>query len=231
MTLKLIRNDRSSRHQPSFARLWSRNWIPASFVIWLVIAGIHQFRNIASVTSNELIGFSEPKSLDSGPAASTNIWDKSDTFMVQIGANDGVTQNIKLVSKLLVSPTTRAILVEGNPSVFSLLEKNVKARYDPKRILAMNALVCPKESQLVFWVVSPKLKIDFPNAPHWVLYQLGSLERNSTLVGVDHFFSQKRSTRLAADYIEPMPIPCSPFQEVLDREAFLLRQSMCWQWM
>jgi hypothetical protein len=86
------------------------------FVVFLVIFDVLQFRTIASIK-----GSPEPKSADSGPAASTPSWDKSATFLVQIGANDEVSDNKKILSNLLGSNTMQAILVEGNPSVFILL--------------------------------------------------------------------------------------------------------------
>jgi hypothetical protein len=53
------------------------------------------------------------------------------------------------------------------------------------------------------------------------VYQLASLERNSTWVGVNlFFFRQGKITRPAADYIEPMTIPSPPFQEVFDQGGF-----------
>jgi hypothetical protein len=49
----------------------------------------------------------------------------SGQILIQIGANDGKKCSVKIVKDVLDSKKSRAVLVEGNPSVFQLLEQNV----------------------------------------------------------------------------------------------------------
>jgi len=115
--------------------------------------------------------------------------------MIQIGANDGIKGNNNVVAKILKHPASRAILVEGNPSVFRMLEENVRAKFDAtlKRIVPRNALICENgESKVFYSVDAEKLKAarKVHQLPHWVEYQIGSLDKSSTLGGLEYYLEQ-----------------------------------------
>lgn len=143
--------------------------------------------------------------------------------IVQIGANDGSPRgNDRTLRRLLADSRNEAVLVEGNPQVYELLLQTIAQTYqNSPRIHPINALVCPEGKDFDFYVVNSNLKRDFPNAPHWVLYQISSLEKNSTMTGLNFYFQQKRVTdKNAEDYISSMKIPCTPFAKILQSGNF-----------
>jgi FkbM family methyltransferase len=147
--------------------------------------------------------------------------------LVQIGANDGSNSaNDDIVRNLLADDNTYALLVEPNPQVFDMLKSNIATMYNnTARITPMNALVCPKGADLTFFVVNEKLGEDYPDAPHWVRYQLSSLKRESVAKGLQGFLNQMRRSQefkgsRAPAYIKDVTISCTPFLSVLEQGGF-----------
>jgi len=108
------------------------------------------------------------------------------TKLIQIGANDGIKGNVKMVDQILRSSSSEAVLVEGNPALFDLLTQNIKKHYDTtaQRIRPLNALICKEGSDTMpFYVVDiAKLEKRLPtqtSIPHWVRYQISSLNKQS----------------------------------------------------
>jgi hypothetical protein len=154
------------------------------------------------------------------------------TRLVQIGANDGSNSgNDDTIRKLLSAKSTHALLVEPNPQVFEMLKSTIATEYNnaTTRIKPMNALVCPKGADLTFFVVhNEKLVEDYPNAPHWVRYQLSSLNLESVITGIRGFLSQMRKGgkfkgSRARTYIQNVTIACTPFLAVLEQGGFAPR--------
>ena len=94
---------------------------------------------------------------------------------------------------------SHAVLVEESPSVFQLLTKSVHEEFDPtlKRIMPLNALICEEGQHKVFYGDDvDKLKAANVtrnlSLPHWVEYQISSLERKSTLQGLNRYFREAR---------------------------------------
>lgn len=152
--------------------------------------------------------------------------------LIQIGANDGVENNVDEVTKILNNPDSKAILVEGSPSVFKLLTTNVKAKYDPtlQRIAVLNALVCEEGEKKVFYSVDvPKMmqasKTENYKLPHWVEYQLSSLEKSSIRRGVRGFLrgreGRKHFTNVTAnDLIVEEMLDCVSFESIFSKASF-----------
>jgi len=145
----------------------------------------------------------------------------SGQILIQIGANDGKKGNVKIVKDILDSKNSRAVLVEGNPSVFQLLEQNIISMYDDtlKRIIPMNALVCEKGQTLPFFIVDDqKLESETKTIlPHWVKYQISSLNRQSVVSGLAYFFllNQLTKTYNIDDYIKIQKIDCTSVEDIM----------------
>jgi FkbM family methyltransferase len=147
--------------------------------------------------------------------------------LVQIGANDGSNRgNDHTIRKLLADSNTHALLVEPNPQVFDMLKSTIATDYkNTARIKPINALVCPKGANLTFFVVDEKLVEDYPDAPHWVRYQLSSLKLLNINTGLQYYLDSKRKRKrkgpsAAAAYIKNVTIPCTPFVSVLEQGGF-----------
>lgn len=143
-------------------------------------------------------------------------------ILIQIGANDGKQGNVKIVKDILESENSRAVLVEGNPSVFQLLEQNVIFMYDDtlKRIIPMNALVCEKGQTLPFFIVDDQKlesEIKIRRLPHWVRYQISSLNRESIESGLAYFFRIKQLTKThnIDYYIKIQKIDCTSVEDIM----------------
>jgi len=146
--------------------------------------------------------------------------------LLQIGANDGVTGNNNDVMNILKNPQSKAILVEGSPSVFKLLTKTVKDNYDKSlnRIVPFSALICEEGTKMLFYSLdTEKLKkaSNSSNLPHWVEYQLASLKKDSILSGLDFYLKSaiqrghfEQNTN-AEDYIVEEYMDCVSFETIL----------------
>jgi len=183
----------------------------------------NQFQEVVNVVGAEkqeglVVTSSLVKSLSSSQTTQRNL--------IQIGANDGVKGNNDEVQKFLRHPHTKAILVEGSPSVFKLLTKNIKKLYDPslQRIIPVNALVCKEGQKMLFYSVdTQKLKqastSSTINLPHWVEYQLASLEKTSILTGLKYYLLQKskqfQKNVNAEEFIVKEYMNCVSFQQIL----------------
>ena len=155
--------------------------------------------------------------------------------MIQIGANDGIQGNDAEVMKVLENPKSRAILVEGSPSVFRLLRKNIRERFDPtlRRIVPLNALVCEEGRTVEFHSpdVDKLMKASTTKdlqLPHWVQYQLSSLDRRTVRDGLSYYlrkegkhFFDANATR-AEDFVTTEALACASFDAIL-AEAPLFR--------
>eukprot|EP00751_Fragilariopsis_kerguelensis_P042320 CAMPEP_0171021626 /NCGR_PEP_ID=MMETSP0736-20130129/30788_1 /TAXON_ID=186038 /ORGANISM="Fragilariopsis kerguelensis, Strain L26-C5" /LENGTH=412 /DNA_ID=CAMNT_0011459985 /DNA_START=112 /DNA_END=1350 /DNA_ORIENTATION=- len=155
--------------------------------------------------------------------------------MIQIGANDGVTENNQVVATLLQHPAARAVLVEGSPSVFRLLVSNIREKFDATltRLVPLNALVCEdrydKEGHLqprIFYSVdADKIRsaahrnnITDLSLPHWVEYQIGSLERSSTVQGLRAYVHHHPHVFRGSGYrmfVKEEVLPCVSFPQIL----------------
>jgi len=151
--------------------------------------------------------------------------------MIQIGANDGRKNNNAEVMSILQGPNTKAVLVEGNPSVFRRLQTNVQRWYDPtlQRIIPLNALVCEEGKRRTFYTVdvdkikhasrTPGLRL-----PHWVAYQISSLEKNSTRDGLAHYLRTSPphfwGNETASEFIQEISLECVSFRTILARAPF-----------
>lgn len=86
-----------------------------------------------------------------------------DFFLVQIGANDGVTNDP--IQKFLIKNNCNALLVEPLPDVFEKLKNN----YNRKDINFVNAAIFEKDTLVPIYRISPKYEEKFkslykPNA-------------------------------------------------------------------
>ena len=144
--------------------------------------------------------------------------------LLQIGANDGVTANVNFVQEILNDPESKAILVEGSPRIFQLLTKNVKTMYDEtlKRIVPINAMVCEDGKQMTFY--SPNLdkirESGIKNIPHWVEYQIGSLEKESLSRGLFFFLRDRHvSVKSKQDFILQETINCISMASIITQSS------------
>lgn len=157
--------------------------------------------------------------------------------IVQIGANDGsIAGNDALVRSILSYNQTDAILVEPNPQVFDLLTQNIENQYSTNSgIRGVNALVCNSNKLvsnvdgLTFYLINITMLLeDYPSAPHWVKYQISSLEYESISRGAGAFVQNNRrrsvnkdNNRTAADYIYPTKMTCQSYQDLLNGSGWL----------
>ena len=148
------------------------------------------------------------------------IWQ---TLLVQVGANDGSPQNDRLVHDYLRRNTTRALLIEGNPNVFELLKKNIGSIYHDRefrRLVPVNSVVCEEGNHVQFWIPAANFSSAFPEAPHWVKYQLSSINRESIVSGLRLFLKRRGLSPEDAElYIEPLKVACSPLSSILLRNG------------
>jgi hypothetical protein len=146
--------------------------------------------------------------------------------MLQIGANDGSAASNDPVQGLLLHPRIRAILVEPNPAVHRALQANLRARLGAKalesgRVRTVNRAVCSEEGarwsgarNITFHMVSAGFQAAFPSAPHWALYQLGSLQRTYTVSGLATYLARARSLdrdaaeALAEKHVDAVAVEC-----------------------
>ena len=115
--------------------------------------------------------------------------------LIQIGANDGSLKgNDHTVRKILAHNDTHAILVEANPQIYPKLLETVQTTYKgSSRITPVNALICPESETKTFFVVDHEaIDKDFKRPPHWLKYQLSSLEKDSITGGVQLFLNKKK---------------------------------------
>lgn len=150
--------------------------------------------------------------------------------LLQIGANDGVKGNVDFVKNILNDVESKAILVEGSPQIFELLTKNVKTLYDgtQKRIVPVNAMVCEDGKQMTFYYPNiDKLKEKSTEQnlqiPHWVQYQIGSLEQKSTIDGLQYWLTNRRrvfpSALSADEFILQESISCISLASVITQSS------------
>ena len=129
---------------------------------------------------------------------------QSQTLLV-IGANDGTNNDHPIVTQWLrhcsnhTKTSRKVLLVEPNPSVFKLLENTVQTRFGgAPGIIPVNALISSKRSTLHFTTVNSTMLLeDCPAAPHWALYQLGSVRHEHALNGLRGFLNPQYWARVA----------------------------------
>lgn len=151
--------------------------------------------------------------------------------LLQIGANDGVTGNIDFVQALLNDTESKAVLVEGSPQIYQLLVQNVKTLYDEtlKRIVPINAMVCEDGKQMTFYspdIDKMKEKTTRQNLtiPHWVEYQIGSLEEKSVLRGLRGWMHYKVNGAFprglsAKDFVRQESIDCISLASIITQSS------------
>ena len=112
----------------------------------------------------------------------------------------------RVVHTLLENQRTRALLLEPNPSAFTILQAGVHARSSSlPATTAVNAAVCPNTTGTVdFYVVSRRFLQEFPNAPYWAQSELSTTVRSSILRGV-HLVVRPKDPEL---YVEKIRVPC-----------------------
>ena len=150
--------------------------------------------------------------------------------LLQIGANDGVKGNVKVVKALLNDPESSAILVEGSPQIYQLLVQNVKTLYDEtqKRIVPINAMVCEDGKSMTFYspnIDKIKEKTTHPNLviPHWVRYQIGSLEEKSVIEGLNSWMLDRKdafpSELSPEDFVRKESIDCISLASIITQSS------------
>ena len=151
--------------------------------------------------------------------------------LIQIGANDGIKGNNKQVMRILNHADSRAILVEGSPSVFPLLTHNIQTKFDPSltRIVPFQALVCEEGETKTFYILDAsrfKAAINATNTnfalPHWVEYQLASLDKESIQNGVAFYIKtvlKKQHSIQAEDFIIEESLKCVSFSTILTQSS------------
>ena len=155
--------------------------------------------------------------------------------MIQIGANDGKENNNAEVMSILQGPNNKAVLVEGNPSVFRVLQTNVQSWYDAtlQRIIPLNALVCEDGKRRSFYTVdvdkiknasrTPNLRL-----PHWVAYQISGLEKRTTHDGLAYYLKLHRDhfkgNVTASEFIQEISLECVSFRTIVARAPFDARE-------
>mmetsp|Transcript_69415 Transcript_69415/g.192057 ORF Transcript_69415/g.192057 Transcript_69415/m.192057 type:complete len:364 (-) Transcript_69415:187-1278(-) len=141
--------------------------------------------------------------------------------LLQIGACDGDfvasggATSDDPVQHLLVEPRIQAILIEPNPEVFKMLDRNVRRCFgQSERIQLMNVAISPDISgKLPFYVVARRLAQEHPRkAPHWAKYQISSLDRDHVLKHAEHVgFSHEEFENYVDEIIIPSLCPAELF--------------------
>lgn len=175
--------------------------------------------------------------------------------LVVIGANDGTTGDSNVVREWLSYlvnhtspevPTTAtgdlkvAVLVEANPDIYKRLQHTARTlfRGSPAVVPVLGLVSDSSAANLTFTSVdATRLLADCPNAPHWALYQLGSMTYQKTMKGFRGFLNpafHKRwlkktgktfncdlaAIRAHGDpkyYLKTMPVPVCNFKCVLGK--------------
>lgn len=149
--------------------------------------------------------------------------------LIQIGANDGsVDGNDDLIRKLLENPRTHAILVEGNPKIFPALTDTIKKHYhNSSRITAVNSLICEDGERMPFYIVNETAILqEFGRAPHWVLYQLSSLSKDSILAGLGFFLRKRKPKHPLEAYISSIVIECASVASIISDRGWNQRDDV-----
>lgn len=142
--------------------------------------------------------------------------------IVQIGANDGSSKgnDDEVLRQLLLLNATQALLLEANPTIFPNLQDNIPKLYpNNAKIHAVQALI-GEEGGADFWAVNAsKLHQDFRGSPlpHWLLYQLGSLDRDTVERNAQSFIRTLNTTRPTSDYLYSMFLPSHSLRTILQK--------------
>lgn len=148
--------------------------------------------------------------------------------LLQVGACDGdfsgeSFSDDPVQNFLLAESQMRAVLVEPNPEVFGMLEKNVLSHFgEDGRVLPVNVAVsvspeAASAGKVPFYVVSPRLATDHPQrAPHWARYQLSSMDREH-VIGHHAFIGLSREEFSA--YVDEIAVPCRTPADLLQEAA------------
>jgi len=135
--------------------------------------------------------YSLKSELESGVDSQSLLWTSSepierllnlqrDINAIIIGANDGNPgSNDPLLAALAKKTNIRALMVEPNPPVFKTLEANLKGFPKSDRLVPIQAAVCADvKGEVSFYRLSPAFAQKCPGAPHWLKYQLSSMNRD-----------------------------------------------------
>lgn len=143
---------------------------------------------------------------------------------IVVGANDGAIDpqsNDPLIA-LARYPNVRALMVEPNPTVFKILEKNLKQFPESARLHALNIAICAdKKGMVPFYTLSSSFEKKCPDAPHWAKYELSSMDyhtiskhwHNVSSCG----FKQEKEFE---SFIEEIQVPCWTPSDLMGTKDF-----------
>lgn len=128
-----------------------------------------------------------------------------DLFVVQIGSNDGATDDpiFKLLAR---NPSWHALLVEPVPFLFERLRANYR---DNKNIKFENVAISDKVGKSAFYYVDQRAKQHIPDLPFW-FDQLGSFDRNH----ISRHFGE-----VLEPFIQSIELTTIPLAEMLARNG------------
>ncbi len=131
------------------------------------------------------------------------VADKEDIFFIQVGSNDGVTNDP--LRKYIVDLKWRGYLFEPVPFLFAKLQ-DLYRDYD--RVTLLNAAVSPQRENLVFYTVKQNVHdlIDV-SVPYWVS-QLSSFKRENITNHLDGVLEP---------YIEELPVEVMSLDGLMER--------------
>lgn len=121
---------------------------------------------------------------------------KKDVFFIQIGANDGVSQDI--IHNYVIQNTWQGILVEPVSHLFEKLKQNYSLLQ--QRLFFENAAVSNNDGEAIFY----RLKSEDPNSPNW-LNQLGTfkkeiiLKQRNEISGFDELLIEEKVKTISFD--------------------------------
>ena len=143
----------------------------------------------------------------------TNRYFNEEYFLLQIGANDGVTNDP--VHHFLQKNKGSAILVEPIPDVFEKLKKN----YNRKNINLLNAAIYEKDENVSIYRISPKFEEKYRN-----LYKPNANASGITSLNQEHVknFLTKIAPKYFRDHnidewIEETSVPGITFKTLVNK--------------
>jgi len=136
------------------------------------------------------------------------IASQSTVKFVDVGACDGAfDQSNNPVQSVLREKKVQAVLVEPNPVVYKMLEKNVVKHFgDTKRIRPVRVAISAESGHVKFYVVSERFAKEHPNAPHFMKYQLSSMSRQQV---VKHYVAMGKgwTAERFDKYVDEIKVP------------------------
>lgn len=142
---------------------------------------------------------------------------KHNLTILQVGACDG---SGLIFEPLLAEAAVHVVLIEPNPVAYKRLRRAIDAASRNRgghQIQTLNVAVCPRRASLrgvPFFVVSDRFAEDFPSAPHWMKYELGSLNMRHVLADHDplRYFGHPP---VPPSYVQRIVVPCHTPRELM----------------